>query len=81
MNGLSRLYSARIWAATASLTGLSPKHRLDRVARQREHQGVHQKRRAENHRDHLQNASQKILAHWFLLLITHSFASRLRLLP
>ena len=24
MNGLSRLYSARIWAATASLTGLSP---------------------------------------------------------
>ena len=70
---------------------LIAKHRLNRVARQREHQGVHQKRRAENHRDHLQNASQKISAHWFLLfclfivnlfqIITHNHRGRLTIYP
>lgn len=70
---------------------LIAKHRLNRVARQCEHQGVHQKRRAENHRDHLQNASQKISAHWFLLLllihcqpfqiITHNHRGRLTIYP
>ena len=47
---------------------LVSEHRLDRIARQREDQRIHQQCRTKNHRDHLQNASQKIFAHRFLLI-------------
>ena len=45
------------------IDGLVSEHGLDGVARQGEYKGIYQKSRTENHGDHLQNASQKILTH------------------
>ncbi|AEK30602.1 Hypothetical protein BALAC2494_01694 [Bifidobacterium animalis subsp. lactis CNCM I-2494] len=46
---------------------LVAEHRLDWIAWQREYERVYQQCCTKNHGDHLQNTSQKILAHRFLL--------------